>query len=173
VSPAQAVVSAASYQPSGALASYTLGNGVVTTIAADGSGLPRPSRISTSSGGFDTGAYVYDGAGNVKSIGADTFVYDARSRLTTANYSGSGSQAYAYDVYGNLATKAGTVLCTGGTCAANRITAAGYGYDGRGNLTSAPSETLSYDGLDRQVRDVKSGVDWKYGFDGAADFSSC
>ncbi len=81
----QAVVTSATYDPAGGLASYTTGNGVTTTIAPDPNLMPRPRRIYTSDGNFDTGLYSYDGAGNILGMGPDTFTYDANSRLLSAN----------------------------------------------------------------------------------------
>ncbi len=101
------VVSSASYQPSGALASYVTSNGVTTTITPDGF-LARPLRIYSSASGFDVNPYTYDGVGNIVKMGSDIFVYDSRSRLISATLSGIGAQASSYDRYGNLLTKGNT-----------------------------------------------------------------
>jgi len=61
--------------------------------------------------------YTYDGAGNIASIGvsatqADTFTYDALSRLTAASVyrkEGLHQFAYSYDIYGNLTGRNETV----------------------------------------------------------------
>lgn len=64
------------YTPAGTLKKYTAaqagGVSQVTTITQDTTLLPRPSSISTSLGGFTTGTYTYDGAGNVLSMGRTT-----------------------------------------------------------------------------------------------------
>lgn len=101
------VISGVTYDASGGLSSYTAGNGVVTTIEGDASGMSRPRRIRAELGGsllFDTGVYAYDGAGNITAIGFDAYRYDAFSRLTyAAKGSGvTGSEAFEYDPYGNL-----------------------------------------------------------------------
>ncbi len=179
----QNVVNRASYAPSGSLASWTAGNGtggadgVVTTIAQDPSTLARPSRISTSAaiatsagGNFDSGVYRYDGAGNIVAIGADTFGYDLRSRLTAASYSGTGAQAFSYDRYGNLLSDgSGQAFCAT-TCANNRLPAP-YAYDTRGNLkANGTAETMTHDDLSRQVRYQATGaVDWRYLYTGAGE----
>jgi hypothetical protein len=129
---AQPVVSSVTYNPGGGLASYTSGNNITTTIAPDPNGMARPSRISTSGGGFDTGLYTYDGAGNILKTGSDTFTYDAASRLLSANLGGS-PQNYSYDGWGNLISKAGTPLPV--TKETNRLTNASYDLRGTSRLS--------------------------------------
>jgi len=43
------------------------------------------ARAQTSSGSWSTGLYAYDGSGNVKSIGGETYVYDEHGRITLVN----------------------------------------------------------------------------------------
>ncbi len=179
----QSVVNRASYAPSGSLASWTAGNGtggadgVVTTIAQDVALLSRPSRISTSAAiatsvgtNFDSGVFRYDGAGNIVAIGADTFGYDLRSRLTAASYSGTGTQTFSYDRYGNLLSDGSPQSFCATTCVNNRLPAP-YAYDTRGNLkANGTAETLTYDDLSRQVRYQATGsVDWRYLYSGAGE----
>ncbi len=133
-----------------------------TTIASDPNGMPRPRRISTSDGSFDTGNYAYDGAGNILSIGPDYFAYDPNSRLLWANYP-TGFQSYAYDTFGNLISKAGASITVDPTT--NRLTAALY--DARGNVTRLGNETYSYDALNRQTKHDAPGSSWTYLLDGA------
>ena len=59
-----------------------------------------------------SGNYAYDGAGNIRSIGADTFNYDVLSRLlsATVGHSFQGGSVtvqvgYTYDNFGNLLTR--------------------------------------------------------------------
>jgi RHS repeat-associated protein len=170
------MVMGVTYQASGAVSSYATGiitgKNVTTTILQDVSLLARPSQIyataqATGLRPFDTSGYVYDGGGNIKTIGSDTFTYDERSRLKSATYSGFPTQGYSYDRFGNLLSKAGVAFCTG-ECANNRLpTASGYSYDSRGNLTAKPGETYVYDGLDRQIRHTAAGSSWNYVFDGS------
>ncbi|HEU5250931.1 MAG TPA: hypothetical protein VFW15_13165, partial [Thermoanaerobaculia bacterium] len=66
------LVKSASYSPAGALTSWTAGNDVQTFINQDSSGIARPASIFTSGstgGSFSSGNYLYDGAGNIASIG--------------------------------------------------------------------------------------------------------
>lgn len=48
-----------------------------------------------------TGTYLYDGSGNIKSIGSDTYAYDEVGRLKQATVNGA-AQTYTYDSYGNM-----------------------------------------------------------------------
>lgn len=171
-------VATATYHTSGALAGYTTGTGVhpvSTTIAYDAANrIPRPSRISTSGalqGGvafnFDTGAYSYDGAGNIESMGSDSFDYDADSRLTQATIGGV-TQMMSYDRYGSLLSKTGgpgSVTYTVNS-ASNRLLSGSY--DLRGNLTQSPAgEIFTYDSLSRVARSQSGAYLWKYVFNGA------
>jgi RHS repeat-associated protein len=169
------MVSGVARQASGALSSYTTGIGighdVTTTISQDASSLlPRASRIATTAQGaaspvFDTLGYSYDGAGNITSVGSDSFSYDPRSRLVTANLSGAGSQAYSYDRYGNLLAKGPNVFCSG-TCANNQISGAGYL---RGNLTSYAGQGFAWDGLDRMISNQSPNLTWSYLYDAGGE----
>jgi RHS repeat-associated protein len=158
----QTVVTWATYNPAGGLASYTAGNGITTTIDPDPNLMPRPWRIHTSDSNLDTGYYSYDGAGNIMSMGTDTFGYDANSRLLSATYSAT-SQNYGYDVFGNLVQKAGTLI--GVDSATNRLT--GVTYDLGGNVTVLGAETYSYDALNRQTKHDAPTSHWSYLLDGA------
>jgi RHS repeat-associated protein len=172
----------ATYGPSGGLASYTAAQGassVTTTIALDPSGLPRPARISTSSGGFDTGLFGYDGAGNVLAMNRDSnnvdaFAYDSRSRATLGTYKVGGvtsSQTMSYDRWGNLLAIGGTgarSFCSA-SCGNNQLPPPAA-YDARGNLTAYGVDTVSYDQLNRQVQNLSSvSGTWQYVYDAAGE----
>jgi RHS repeat-associated protein len=151
------LVSNVGYHPHGGLASWRAGNNITTTIGIDPALLPRPSVISTSSGGFNTGAYTYDGAGNITRINPDTFSYDDRSRLTGSTVSGQPLN-YQYDRFGNLNYSAVDA-------ATNRLTAGKY--DPRGNLTTLGSQRFEYDVLSRQVS-FNGGYE-RYLYDGSGE----
>jgi RHS repeat-associated protein len=163
------VVTGVGYRASGALAGYVtgmnVGHDVITNIVPDASLLPRPSSISTTGAtvNFATGSYSYDGAGNIMAIGTDSYVYDLRSRLTSASLFGVGSQSFTYDRYGNLLTKGGTTFCSG-TCANNQVTGGSFL---RGNLTEYGGQSFAYDGLDRMTSSTQSSLTWNYLYDGA------
>ncbi len=139
------VVTGVKYQPSGGLAGYKtginvlgvqVGTNITTTISQDTQNLlPRPSAISTTGSAPSIGSYTYDGAGNIKQIGNNTFNYDSLSRLSDATLPGLGSQYYCYDVYGNRVSRTTTFPCTPGTWNDNRVPGLGYA-DGRGNVTT-------------------------------------
>ncbi len=116
---------------------------------------------SLGTGSWTTGTYAYDGAGNVKAIGANsdgrnnTFVYDPVSRLTSgsANYAApNASQAYEYDVYGNM-TKVTTTPLGGAASERNFVIQASTNhindgvvlYDIAGNVTRDSANSYTYD----------------------------
>jgi hypothetical protein len=107
-----------------------------------------------------SGAYQYDGSGNIKAIGADTYRYDEFGRLVsgTADMQRSGvasEQDYTYDVFGNRKTvsrAAGSVGCFG-PCEidakadpyTNHLNTNSATYDDAGNLKTIDNATYSYD----------------------------
>lgn len=108
-------------------------------------------------------SYLYDGRGNLKTDGADTYTYDFLDRLTSAVVQWTGgtlTQAIAFDSFGNITSKVATgnlpsALITGANlnnfsmnsgeqatmAATNRLPATASGvptgaqYDGQGNMT--------------------------------------
>jgi RHS repeat-associated protein len=107
---------------------------------------------------YDSGAYLYDGSGNIKAINTDRYVYDAAGRLTygaASRHSGLG-QTYTYDAFGNMTSiDGGSGPSTFGVDpSTNRIslhtnpsTGAGYNtyadYDAAGNITSITGSVAS------------------------------
>src|SRR6266478_6072721 len=59
----------------------------------------------TGTGVWCSGVYAYDGAGNIKAIGADAYAYDAFGRLVSGSadiqHNHPGVQGYVYDEFGN------------------------------------------------------------------------
>ncbi len=111
-----------------------------------------PHQLSTS------GTYTYDGSGNIKGIGSDSFLYDAEGRLVEATVQGN-KQTYTYDLYGNRlgATRwNGAIGCLGNTTCEAAVTMsetpsttnhlAGVTYDDAGNVTQGYDATYVYDG---------------------------
>jgi RHS repeat-associated protein len=172
------------YNPGGGVNVYKTGNGVMTTVAQDSSLMQRPARISTSgaSTNFDSGSYAYDGVGNILSMTVDanhvdSFTYDLWSRLKTASLipPAGGSavlESYAYDQWGNMTQKGATNWVIDSLT--NRIKNGNgivVGYDARGNLTnyiSGNTETLTYDDLNRQIREQNTSPsnDFQYLYSG-------
>jgi len=56
------------------------------TIDPDNIRRPRQITLTNSTGSWSYGAYAYDGAGNIKAINTDTYVYDKVSRLTSGSF---------------------------------------------------------------------------------------
>ena len=76
-----------SYHPNGLLHEVTHANGVTDVQQNDPEDLQRPLSLSTqgASEDFTTGAFGYDGAGNVTQMGPSRFIYDKLSRITSAD----------------------------------------------------------------------------------------
>ena len=112
-------------------------------------GMPRVSGMILAFGApahLDLGAVAYDGAGNIMSIGDQTFDYDYHSRLTAATVSsptGLSSFNYTYDLFDNRIDAAGASTST------NQLLNASY--DVFGNLTVSGATTATYDELDKLV----------------------
>jgi RHS repeat-associated protein len=107
---------------------------------------------------WSSGTYAYDGAGNVKAVGSDYYVYDAAGRLITGSAdkqrSGTDSyQSYTYDPFGNRLTASTTGTSCMDGCgvpttvdAFNHVTNHSTSYDGAGNLLQFDGSNYAYDG---------------------------
>jgi RHS repeat-associated protein len=123
-----------------------------------------------------SGTYAYDAMGNVRAIGADTYIYDTAGRLLsgTADVQRTGlvsQQDYTYDAFGNrtgASRISGSVDCLGG-CelsptieqTTNHISGSGAQYDAAGNLTfiqGTNNASYTYDAAGSLVRAV-AGTD--------------
>lgn len=172
------VINSISYHPSGMVSSIVRANGVTDNWAADPNGMARPAEINafTANWGMNpfglwtTGAFQYDGSGNIKKMGNASFVYDSLSRVTSSMvYPGpysSGTahtQGQAYDIYGNITsvTTGGGVSGTPTSAATNRLTGA-VTYDGAGNLTSWNGATYEYDAFNQMKRFKSGSEEWLY-----------
>lgn len=162
----QTVVAATTWNPASGLASWKAGNAgtpVTTTIVQDASLLPRPASISNSL--WSSGAYTYDGDGNILKIGSDAFAYDSRSRLLSAKY-GSTTRAFAYDRFGNLTQNGASIAIDPAT---NHVTSGSAVYDPSGDMIAYNGESMAYDLLDRQYRNTNASGDWAFLFNGAGE----
>jgi len=135
------------YHPSGAVTSYTSGNGVPTTVTYD------PARYwitGIQSGALQLEYNGHDGVGNVTSIGDVrggmnlTFGYDALDRLTSVN--GPYSSQYAYDVHGNRQdpNNAAAYQYDSNTLRLMSQYGVPFTYDNNGNLKTAPGRSYAY-----------------------------
>jgi RHS repeat-associated protein len=117
--------------------------------------LTRQHFVPVAQDSTSSGTYLYDGSGNIKSIGTDTFIYDSLGRLKEGTVQGN-QQSYTYDAFGNrlTATRAsGAVGCAGGTACEAAVTVlaqsnhlSGVTYDEAGNVTSGFGAVYTYDG---------------------------
>jgi RHS repeat-associated protein len=120
-----------------------------------------------------SGTYAYDAMGNIRAIGADTYVYDTAGRLVsgTADVQRTGimsRQDYAYDAFGNrigASRIAGSVDCLVGCELSPAIDAttnhlaisSGAQYDDAGNLKSipgTPNASYTYDAAGSLVQAI-------------------
>ena len=140
--------SAISYHPDGQLARIDHENGVTDFRDQATSGWPRLSQIQTirDPGGtaatlWDSGTYAYDPAGNIKTIGSETFAYDRVGRLVESSTDrGDGTllaRSFSYDPYGNLTALSGANSPPGSlqpSPSTNRLGPGVASYDEAGNV---------------------------------------
>ena len=122
----RAIVRNTSYTATGAIAQLLLGNNVQSNYGFDVGGHVLTADSSNSTGNhFQGDRYTYDAAGNVTSLVefnstefSQHFTYDELNRLSSATsgeFSGYGTETYAYDVVGNLTRKGDLRLYYDGT----------------------------------------------------------
>lgn len=128
----------------------------ISTIAA-----LQPNAITEAvnwSGGI---SYTYDGSGNVRKIGSDSFGYDHAGRLISATVNGI-PRNYSYDAFGNRTgcqQWAGTsqqAECQKGKtidAVENRNRLQGVSYDAAGNVQQLDGHQYAYDPLNMIKRD--------------------
>ncbi len=163
------------YHPNILVSQITHANGVQDVWTLDPDGMRRPGRIQTTgvTGGsnFDTGAYAFDGAGNVTAMGSDVFSYDGVSRLVAGTTSqGQLAETSAYDAFGNRVSAMTSPVGPRSIAidpATNRllgIPSRPVTYDDRGNQTRWGTTFFTYDGFDQLVlqQDTGSGTDLSY-----------
>jgi RHS repeat-associated protein len=89
------------------------------------------------------------------------FLYDSLNRLISANTTNQPGWGlgFSYDGFGNRLTQSVTqgsgpsMMTLMYDMTTNRIDTSGYGYDGNGNLASAPGHTYTYDVENRMTQD--------------------
>ncbi len=171
------------YSPSRRVTQVQHHNGFTDTIAPDPYLMPRPASISTaltsnpSALYWSTGAYAYDGAGNIKSIGPASFVYDPVSRLTSSTLytdavtpTHAVTQSAALDAFGNIQsiTTNGVTTNTPTTSSTNRLNSPTT-YDAAGNVLGWNGQTYTLDAFNQMIRFCASacgsGEDWTFMYD--------
>jgi RHS repeat-associated protein len=158
------------YHNNGAINRVTYGNQVWVEHAKDPDDMSRPRSITMGNAGipWTTGDYLYDGAGNIKAMGADTFRYDKVNRLAEANI-GSHTQSYTYDAYANLTsiTTDDAYWTIAVLTPSNRIS--GAIYDSSGNMTSWGSYSYTYDQLNQMSGMTGAGRNTIHGYSAAGE----
>jgi len=95
-----------------------------------------------------------------------TYQYDALKRLVTASSTGSWSETYSYDGFGNLTqmtpTGGAPSLSTTADPNTNRANASGVLYDNNGNLTAGLLGSFGYDVANRLT---SVGGEYAYAYD--------
>ena len=174
---------AITYSPSREVYQVQHHNGVTDTIAPDPNFMPRPASISTTLTSnpnvayWLTGAYGYDGAGNIKSIGPASFVYDPVSRLTSSTLytdpvtpTNVVTQSASFDAFGNIQsiTTNGVMTNTPTSSSTNHLDAPTL-YDGAGSVTKWNGQSYTLDAFNQMIHfcgsTCGSGEDWTYMYD--------
>jgi RHS repeat-associated protein len=160
-----------SYYPNRMVSQIAHGNGVTETQANDPNEIRRPAAFSATGpyASWSSGAYGYDGSGNIKTIGASWYTYDPVSRLVGANFydgaTGSGNlkqQSYAFDPFGNLTNVTGSPgRSIPANAQTNRLTGA-TSYDAAGNLTGWNGAVYNYDAFNEMTHMTSGSEEWVY-----------
>ncbi len=185
------------YDAASKLTSKTLPNGVAATYTYDG--LDRLTRLKDAKGNtvIADNQYSYNTAGNITQnidqSGTHSYGYDAIDRLTSATYTGTPNESYAYDGVGNRTSSHRSA--TYGYQPFNRLvstSSASYFYNNNGNMISktdatgttqfvwdfenrltqvvtpsAGSVTYKYDALGKRIqRTPSSGISTNFIYDG-------
>jgi RHS repeat-associated protein len=141
---------------------------VPESSAASLSGRLHPASETYGSDG-NSGAYSYDGSGNITGIGADSFLYDAEGRLVRATVRGV-QEDYVYDAFGNRTSATGATNCLGTSPCATSVSVSpstnhltsGVSYDDAGSVTAANGAAYTYDGTGMMTRSIAGSDDRQY-----------
>lgn len=149
------------------------GNGTAFNKTYNFAGFLATAQLKKGAAILYDGTYNYDGVGNILSITSTkptpsmnaSFGYDQLNRLTSVTYTAGvgrvNSISYTYDNYGNMLTvleNGQSTVFSKTYLSSNRIQ--GFGYDDRGNLTSADGKFYFWDNQNRlrQLRDAAGQV---------------
>jgi RHS repeat-associated protein len=159
--------------------SFALGNGLSQTYEYT-TLMKRLSSIQVgTNGSILNRGYSYDNVGNVwhitgsPTMGTQTFTYDQRDRLT--NWTATSiSETYAYDLVGNITSKAGvsntyTYTQAAGAGGPYALRNTGYTYDSNGNMTVMPNvgngRTLVWNTENQPTSITTNGISETYTYD--------
>ena len=185
------------YNANGQVTSRTLPNSILTTYAYDGLGRLTQLKDAKRNTVINDNQYSYNSASelvqNIDQSGTHAYGYDVLDRLTSATYTGTAAESYAYDGVGNRTSSQRSA--TYGYQPFNRLTntsSASYLFDNNGNMTtktegantahfawdfenrltqvvtpSSGSVTYKYDALGRRVQSAPStGGSTNFTYDG-------
>jgi RHS repeat-associated protein len=115
---------------------------------------------------WDSGTYVYDGAGNITAIGTESYSYDKMQRLIQSTINGS-TDMYVYDEFGNLTAKSAggqsqTIPPVDRNTNQFSQFLTGYTYDVAGNVTSAAGWQFAYDAMSQPLGKTWQGANDAY-----------
>lgn len=170
--------SSISYHPSGALDTAYHSNGLRDVHQVDPNGMARPARIEVKSNPsegtvthWNSGAYAFDGSGNIVGMGRNYFIYDAVNRIKSAgvlptidNTGAHTVQGFSYDAFGNLQSMSAPSpfgRSTPTSSSTNRLQGTAT-YDLAGNLTGWNGAEYEFDTLDTMTRMQSGSEDWTY-----------
>ena len=158
------------YSVNTTLYQITHANAVVATYGLDANDIQRIGGIITtgaSSNNLALTPFAYDGAGDVKAIGSQTFVYDKVSRLVTGNILANNipkTQSAVFDAFGNITS---TTTTDWGTqtfslnAATNRLNSP-VTYDAAGDITSWGGFSYTWDALGKMQTVTGTGINHTY-----------
>jgi RHS repeat-associated protein len=156
------------------LTSRGLPNGTATTYTYDGLDRLKRLKDAKASTVIADNNYTYNNAGqivqNIDQSGTHVYGYDALDRLTSATYTGTPAESYAYDVVGNRSSSQRSTSYSYQPF--NRLTGtttAGYLYDSNGNMISKADSSgttqFAWDFENRLIQAVtpsSGSVSYKY-----------
>ncbi len=158
------------YSVNAMLYQITHANNVVATYALDANRVQRVAGITTtgaSSNNLALTPFAYDGAGDVKGIGSQTFVYDKVSRLVTGNILANNTpktQSAVFDAFGNITSTTTTdwgVQTFSLNAATNRLNTP-VTYDSAGSITYWGGFSYTWDPLGKLQAVSGTGINHTY-----------
>jgi len=157
-----ASVSSIGYASHNGLKTETYGNNLVHAVGYNNRLQPTAIKLGTSGAPTSIVSVTYNfgttnNNGNLLSTSyaggglgyTQTFGYDPVNRLTTSQEGASWSQTNSYDRYGNRSVVGGALAFSPNN---NRITNAGYSYDGSGNLTNDTAHSYTFDAENKIIK---------------------
>ena len=167
-------VPSVSYHANGMVNEVLHANGMKDVHTKDPDDIPRAARIDVQrvSDGVVYGGWgpcTYDGAGNVKTIGLDTYTYDLVSRVRTGTATaGAYRQCASYSAFGAVkGLGTGTTSCTASPIALDEATnrmASPVTYDAAGNMTGWGGYGYGWSRQNQMVLTTGPGINRRYAY---------